>query len=1089
MKKPHPGLHFLHLIEASALALLLMASSASAANIFGSNSSNISIPDNGGWVRSSITISGAPSGATVTGIDVHFSAVHAYSGDLNVDLNDSGLTRNYDLWSNEGGAADNPSRTVYGITTFNGLAVNGTWHLYAKDTAPLDAGYIDEWWIRIYYADATTTYAVYARINNLAYGTDEDSDGYYETFNFQVCVDGDASPGPADVHARMISVATSQAWWSVNSWTVQGTATDYKCFAFDETDFAGNLNGNTDLDFTVELWNAAKTTRFATDTSVTGEPVKADRANNYAVYGKVDPLVYGTDQDADGYYETFDFQICLDGDASPGPATIYGRIISVTTNQAWWSLVSWNIQGTATDYHCFAFDESDFTGKITGNTNLDFTVEVWNSAKTIKLATDTTLLNEPVKADYVAPSNDSGPRIGTGTGVLGDAKSHIDTYFNDGILFFNEYRLDDRARRAALNPHAHNGRMQSTAKIETSRFNASSPTQPDPMADLNNAWNGADQRSGVDAHVYAGQVYDYLNRELGLNGPDNGGQSMKTIVEVGAFSSGASCRDNAFWSGSSVGYCIPLNAPSFAGAVDIVGHEWGHALTDISGANFNSTAEPGALDEAFSDWLGAAVVDHYNAGDPWIHGGAVVPGGNRNMADPPALHYGTVPYPDTYEGVGWWDPSDCSFDACGRHINATVADKMFYLLSEGGTHNNIEVSGLDVQTAIKIARDANLTHWNATSNFTHARQGMILAAGGYSSSAVDQVRNAWAAVHVGAPASDDFNRAQGITGSSGRAYSSNRGGTKQSGEPNHAGNVGGKSVWFTWTAPGTGRASFDTHTSSFDTLLAIYTGTSVSALTFVAGNDDDGSAGLTSGLAFDTTGGTVYRIAADGYTGAEGDVVLNYSWSSLPTLTGLSIQGSSSVDESSAAAYTATANWSDGTSSQVSASWSENSIYASISSAGLLTTSSVTSNQIVTITATYTTRGVTKTATKAVTIMNTSRVLTGLTISGPSVVSEQNSVSYAAIASWSDGSTSTVAATWSENSIYCSINPSGVLTTSAISSTQTVTLTASYSADGVTKTSNKTVTILDQGTGSMILFSDSFESGSMSRWSIVQGGG
>lgn len=114
---------------------------------------NVSIPDAGSWVSSSITISDAPSGATVTGIDVYFRCVHPYAGDLNIDLNadPQGTLGNVDLWQREGGGLDNPSRTTYGISTFNGLSANRTWYLYAKDEEPLDSGYIDEWWIRVYY--------------------------------------------------------------------------------------------------------------------------------------------------------------------------------------------------------------------------------------------------------------------------------------------------------------------------------------------------------------------------------------------------------------------------------------------------------------------------------------------------------------------------------------------------------------------------------------------------------------------------------------------------------------------------------------------------------------------------------------------------------------------------------------------------------------------------------------------------------------------------------------------------------------------------------------------------------------------------
>ncbi len=369
---------------------------------YGSNTSNVSIPDNDGWVYSSITISGAPADAIVTGVDAHFSCIHTYSGDLDVDINDSGFTRNYDFWQNEGGSADNPSRTVYNISTFNGLSVNGTWYLWAQDTAAGDTGYIDEWWITIYYTSTTQTYSVYAKIDSLSYGTDADGDGYYETFDFRIGIDGDVTPGSASIYAKMICNTTGQVWWSSSPWTISGTTTDYYYFAFDETDFSGYISGNTNLDFTVEIWNSTKTTKLATDTSVTGEPVKADYyvPPSYWVYGVIDSLVYGTDADGDGYYETFDFRIGVDGDVSPGSATIYAKMICNTTGQVWWSASSWTVSGTATDYYYFAFDETDFSGYISGNTDLDFTVEIWNSTKTTKLATDTSVTGEPVKADY-----------------------------------------------------------------------------------------------------------------------------------------------------------------------------------------------------------------------------------------------------------------------------------------------------------------------------------------------------------------------------------------------------------------------------------------------------------------------------------------------------------------------------------------------------------------------------------------------------------------------------------------------------------------------------------------------------------------
>lgn len=62
------------------------------------------------------------------------------------------------------------------------------------------------------------------------------------------------------------------------------------------------------------------------------------------MYGIINNFVGGTDADADGYYETYTFQIGIDGDASPGPATVYGKMICNTTGQTWWSSTSWTVQ-------------------------------------------------------------------------------------------------------------------------------------------------------------------------------------------------------------------------------------------------------------------------------------------------------------------------------------------------------------------------------------------------------------------------------------------------------------------------------------------------------------------------------------------------------------------------------------------------------------------------------------------------------------------------------------------------------------------------------------------------------------------------
>jgi Metallo-peptidase family M12/FG-GAP-like repeat/Carboxypeptidase regulatory-like domain len=121
------------------------------------------------------------------------------------------------------------------------------------------------------------------------------------------------------------------------------------------------------------------------------------------------------------------------------------------------------------------------------------------------------------------------------------------------------------------------------------------------------------------------------------------------------------------------------------------------------------------------------------------------------------------------------------------------------------------------------------------------------------------------------PVNDNFANAQAINGVFGNVTGRNTVASKEGGEPNHAGSPGGASVWYQWTAPSSGNFSFNTFGSDFNTLLAVYTGNSLTTLTAVSGNDDVGGVAQ-SHVTFNATGGTVYYIAVDGSVGVPGNI-------------------------------------------------------------------------------------------------------------------------------------------------------------------------------------------------------------------------
>src|SRR5262245_50111985 len=130
------------------------------------------------------------------------------------------------------------------------------------------------------------------------------------------------------------------------------------------------------------------------------------------------------------------------------------------------------------------------------------------------------------------------------------------------------------------------------------------------------------------------------------------------------------------------------------------------------------------------------------------------------------------------------------------------------------------------------------------------------------------------------PANDLFANAWPLVGAVATTNGTTAGASKEPGEPNHANNAGGRSVWFTWTAPSGGQIRVDTIGSSHNTLLAVYTGSAVNNLTLIAANNNgDGLQGGVSRLEFLAAPGITYRIVVDSNRGFQtpqgGAYVLN----------------------------------------------------------------------------------------------------------------------------------------------------------------------------------------------------------------------
>lgn len=80
-------------------------------------------------------------------------------------------------------------------------------------------------------------------------------------------------------------------------------------------------------------------------------------------------------------------------------------------------------------------------------------------------------------------------------------------------------------------------------------------------------------------------------------------------------------------------------------------------------------------------------------------------------------------------------------------------------------------------------------------------------------------------------------------------------------------------VWFFFTPSISQLIEMNTNGSNYDTVLAVYTGTSLPALALVKCDDDSGD-GLNSLLTFDAVAGTTYRVQLGGFGGGTGSFLL-----------------------------------------------------------------------------------------------------------------------------------------------------------------------------------------------------------------------
>ncbi|MFC5825162.1 M28 family peptidase [Nonomuraea insulae] len=252
----------------------------------------------------------------------------------------------------------------------------------------------------------------------------------------------------------------------------------------------------------------------------------------------------------------------------------------------------------------------------------------------------------------------------------------------------------------------------------------------------------------VDALYGVQREWDMLRDWLGRNGINGSGRGFPTRVGLNDV--------NAYWNGSYTNFGHNQANTQQATPIDVVAHEFGHAIFQTTPGGAGSGNENGGINEGTGDIFGAlteAFANHASDPPDYLVGeevNLVGQGPIRNMYNPSALGD-----PNCYSS---------SIPSTEVHSAAGPLNHWFYLLAEGNNPGGgkpaspicsggpASVTGVGIQTAGKIYLGA-LSRKTSTWRYTNIRAASVAAAielFGANSAACNTTKAAWSAVSVAA---------------------------------------------------------------------------------------------------------------------------------------------------------------------------------------------------------------------------------------------------------------------------------------------------------------------------------------------------
>jgi len=331
----------------------------------------------------------------------------------------------------------------------------------------------------------------------------------------------------------------------------------------------------------------------------------------------------------------------------------------------------------------------------------------WKMTFHIALDAEWLVVGEAHSGETLAAFNQVCTAAATGSGTdLWNQTRQLNVWEQDGTY----YMIDTTKQMfdaSSTPPDADNTRgaiVVLDAQNQSERDDGSIPnvhvTSNDPST-----WSAPD---AVSAMFGLSETYDYYLERHARNSLDGNGGTIIGIVRYGQN------YENAFWNSQVM---VFGDGSPYAGALDIVGHELTHGVTEHA-SDLAYQDQPGALNEALSDIFGEMVEARTNGRPDWLKGAEL--GGNpiQNYADPHAAEQ----MPGVPNPAAMSEYLQTTEDNGGVHINSSIINHCFYLLAAGMD------GAIGIADAERIFYRANTVHLVQNSQFVDCRLACIQSA-------------------------------------------------------------------------------------------------------------------------------------------------------------------------------------------------------------------------------------------------------------------------------------------------------------------------------------------------------------------------